>query len=136
MGAFDPRLKKLLEAAQFKYKFDEDGDAQLTFGFGDGRSQLVIVKSETAKFGNYEGRDIDSPIALVDSLPIKDLAVKLLQLSGTFKAGSISIKGGYLVFTLHIPAEADLEVFKVALSMASGVADDLEQKITGGKDLY
>ncbi|HWH70494.1 MAG TPA: hypothetical protein VNT26_13995 [Candidatus Sulfotelmatobacter sp.] len=138
-GGPDPRVKQVLEGAGLKYKIDpQTADFQLLIPLKEGRSQTVIINSQTARVGTVEIRRVWSP-AYTASAPLSaELANNLLRDSFLKKLGSWALLDSGKLHTLCFLAElsptADRATLLTTVVMVAGVADQKEKEITR-KDL-
>ena len=84
----DPTIARQLDALQYKYEVDKDGDYKLTFGMDNDRSQLAFVISSLESFGEVKVREIWAPAyrAPNGAFPV-DVANRLLEDSQSSKLG-------------------------------------------------
>lgn len=132
----DPSIKAQLEALDYKYEIDEDGDFKLVFEIGDeGRSQIVYVLSQVENYGELEVREIWSPAytSPTEQFPAM-IANRLLEASNQAKLGGWVKQGKNAVFVIKIPADASKEVLDDATTAAMELADEMENELTPGQD--
>lgn len=132
----DPAIKAQLEALDYKYEIDEDGDFKLVFEVGeDGRSQIVYVLSQVESYGELEVREIWSPAysSPTEQFPAV-IANRLLEASNRAKLGGWVKQGKNAVFVVKIPADASKEVLDDATTAAMELADEMENELTPGQD--
>ena len=132
----DPAIKAQLEALDYKYEIDEDGDFKLVFEIGDeGRSQIVYVLSQVENYGELEVREIWSPAytSPTEQFPAM-IANRLLEASNQAKLGGWVKQGKNAVFVIKIPADASKEVLDDATTAAMELADEMENELTPGQD--
>ncbi len=132
----DPAIKAQLEALDYKYEIDEDGDFKLVFEIGDeGRSQIVYVLSQVESYGELQVREIWSPAYTSPTEQFPALvANRLLEASNHAKLGGWVKQGKNAVFVVKIPADASKEVLDDATTAAMELADEMENELTPGQD--
>jgi len=137
----DARVISKLKALGIKYEITEKGNFKLVFSLSTGRTQLVIVNSNTYEYGGMEIREIYSTAALTDTKTSfsSSTLFALLEKNNTYKLGAWQINGGkapfLLQFGLRISANASQDNLKDMLILASKVADEMEQVLTS-EDKY
>lgn len=132
----DPAIKAQLDALDYKYEIDEDGDFKLVFEIGDeGRSQIVYVLSQVENYGELQVREIWSPAytSPTEQFPAV-IANRLLEASNRAKLGGWVKQGKNAVFVVKIPADASKEVLDDATTAAMDLADEMENELTPGQD--
>jgi hypothetical protein len=133
----DRNLQKLLDKAKLKYQSDEDGDFKLTIDLGNGRSQLVYVRSTAHQFGSLNLREVLSIGAAAEGSEFPpELVRKLLLANADTKLGGWSQQGRYAVYVSKIPADADARQLADAIELTATVADRLERELSGDKDEF
>ena len=131
----DPTLAKALESANVKFKVDQDGDYEMTFDMGEGRTQLVFARSPVETFGGTRVREIWSP-GYRYSTPELDAKVanRLLLHSAEMIMGGWIRQKSAAVFVVKIAADATPAQLRDALEAAAAAADQIEQELTPGTD--
>jgi hypothetical protein len=132
----DPAIKAQLEALDYKYQIDEDGDFKLVFEIGEeGRSQIVYVLSTVESYGELEVREIWSPAytSPTEQFPAV-IANRLLEASNQAKLGGWVKQGKNAIFVIKIPADASKDVLDDATTAAMELADEMENELTPGQD--
>ena len=134
----DSRVSAVLDQMGADYQVDDDHDFRLLFELGSGRSQVAIVNSRTERFGAFEIREVWS-IAYTARGPLgTELANELLARNRRIKFGAWGLEQRedtrYVVFTVHLAAEADETALGHALELVLNMADQLEQELTGASD--
>lgn len=112
------------------YKILEDKETllSLSFGFGDGRSQLVHVGRATMEASQGEWATIVSVFADVDSADIP----RALQEAASFVVGGVVIIGDKLALRHAVPlSNLNLNEFEEPFQMVMAAADVLEHQFTG-----
>lgn len=129
--AADPAIAAQLEALDYEYDVDSDGDYKMTFSLDGGRSQLVYVISQVESFGEHRVREIWSPAyrAPGDSFPAI-IANRLLEDSQASKMGGWVKQGDMALFVVKIPADASQGELDDAIDYAIRVADEMELELT------
>ncbi len=139
---YDTRVKNALEEADLKYSIADNGNFKLVFELDGKRTQLVIIKSGTFEYGGMEIREIISIAAKSDNKKFfkRDLLFDVLERNETYKLGAWQIDGGeapyFLEFSIKVSANANPDVLKQVLFLASKVADELEEELSGDADEY
>jgi hypothetical protein len=133
----DRALQKLLDKAKLKYQLDEDGDYKLTIDLGDGRTQLVYVRSVVHDFGTLKVREVLSIGASSAEAELSaDLAKRLMRENADTKLGAWSAQGRYAIYVSKIPANADARALADAIELTATIADRLERDVSQGKDEF
>ncbi|MFP7721498.1 hypothetical protein [Lysobacter sp. A3-1-A15] len=133
----DPLVRAQLEALDYGFEVDEDGDFKLLFDLEEGRSQLAYVISTTEEYGALQVREVWSPAYRSDDgdFPAA-LANRLLQASHTGKLGAWVRQDDIAVLVVKVPASATGAELDAAINYAIHVADEMEVELTGGKDAF
>jgi len=136
----DPRVKKMLDALELKYSVDQDGDFKIILEFKDGRSQAAYINSNTEHIDDFEVREVWSVSYISEGFLDADVANTLLLKNFETKIGAWRLvpagNNTYLVaFCIHIAADCDPTAFANTLSIVLGVADEMEEALTGGDRL-
>ena len=134
----DPRVEKLLKAAELNYKVDKDGDFRLGNQVTEERTQLAWILSNTSTLGSLEIREVWS-VAYRSKQPFsKDIANKLLEQNTQVKLGAWQIRKmgeDYVaVFSAQIAADSDEMTLLLALQAVTTTADLMEKELTGKDD--
>jgi hypothetical protein len=130
----DAAIKAQLDSLGMKYDVDSDGDYKLTFDLGEGRSQLVWIRSSTETYGSLKVREVWSPGYKLDGeLPAK-IANRLLEHSHSMILGGWTKQKTYAMFVVKILASATPQQVRDAAEAAANAADDMEQELTPGSD--
>ena len=133
-GTPDPALKALLDKQKIKYEIDSDGDYKITFDLGNGRSQLVWVRSKTEAYGDLKVREIWSPGYKLDGELSAKIANRLLEHSHSMILGGWTKQKTYVMFVVKILATATPQQVRDAAEAAADAADEMEQELTPGTD--
>lgn len=134
----DARIRTILAQLNLKYSLTSDGDFKLLFDVGDGRTQIVIVNSDTQ---TYEGREIREVWAIghrSDGELRQQLANELLRDNNTMKIGSwrVLFQDGksFATFAVQIAAVPEGDFLNSILSVVAHKADALERSQGGGDE--
>jgi hypothetical protein len=133
-GTPDPALKALLDKQKIKYEIDSDGDFKITFDLGNGRTQLVWIRSATEAYGSLKVREIWSPGYKLDGALSAKIANRLLENSHTMILGGWTKQKTYVMFVVKILASATPQQVRDAAEAAADAADDMEQELAPGTD--
>ncbi len=133
----DARIGAQLDALEYRYEIDGDGDYKLVFNVDEAgtRSQLVFVRSVVETYGNLQIREVWSPgyVATGDQFPV-EVANRLLEASMQAKLGAWTRSGNHAFFVVRLPADADAETLDTVITAAITTADAMEAELTPGKD--
>jgi hypothetical protein len=134
-AAPDARVKKLLDARKIDYEISRSGNFRVNFSLPNGRSQPVLIMSETYRYMNLEIREILSP-AYKSAAPFTaEVADRLLSDNNEKKLGAWVMqkeKEGYCaVFVTKVPADCDDAYFISALRLTLQAADEMKKELTG-----
>ena len=134
-GTPDPAIKAQLDSLDVKYEVDGDGDYKLTFDVGNGRSQLVWIRSATEKYGSLKVREIWSPGYKFSGteIPVK-IANRLLEHSHGLILGGWTKQKTFAMLAVKIPVSATPQQLREAAEAAADAADEIEAELTPGKD--
>ena len=133
---YDYRIKSKLENLGIKYQITDKGNFKVIFDMGQGRTQMVVINSNTYEYGGMEIREITSIAAIVDSKYDfnQNNLFRLLELNETYKLGAWQINGGtspyILQYALRISANSTQSVLDDLIRLAAKTADEMEQKLT------
>jgi hypothetical protein len=131
----DPAVKAQLDSLGVKYDVDDDGDYKITFDLGEGRSQLVWIRSATETYGSLKVREIWSPGYKLDDKPLPAaIANRLLEHSHGVILGGWTKQKTYAMFVVKLPVSATAKQLRDAAEAASDCADEIEKELTPGKD--
>lgn len=133
----DPVVARQLDSLKLKYEVDKDGDYKLVFDLGEGRSQIVWVRSKTYTYRSDQIREIWSPgyRTSSDAIPEK-VANRMLENSNEVKLGGWVKQGKIGMFVVKVPTSASAEELGDALKAAAHTADEIEQEFSGKKDEF
>jgi hypothetical protein len=134
-GAPDPAIKAQLDSLDMKYEVDSDGDYKLTFDAGEGRSQIVWIRSATDKYGSVKVREIWSPGYKFSGaqLPVA-IANRLLEHSHGLILGGWTKQKQFAMLVVKIPVSSTPQQLRDAAESAADAADEIEAELTPGKD--
>lgn len=136
--SYDARVKQALDAEDWNYEIDEDGDFKLVVGFSnEDRSQLVYVISNTLENQGMEIREIWSPVYTSASSTIPDdVAQWALRASWNQVVGSLAVSGdGTVYFVAKIDANASPGILSKTIRVAAASGDELEKEKSPGDTL-
>jgi hypothetical protein len=143
-GVADRRVKEALDSAGLQYEVTSDNTYKVTISIEGGRSQVVLIDSDTSKINgaNLEFREVYS-LGYKSKAPLsKEITNKLMAQSHDKKIGSwelIQEAGNVnklVVFTAKIDAEMNGKNLDRIIKSVGLVADDMENELTNGKDEY
>lgn len=134
----DPRVEKILQETELKYKVDDDGDFMLGNRVSDERTQLAWILSNTSKLGTLEIRQVWS-IAYRSKDPIPaEIATRLLEQNSQVKLGAWQIRKmgeNYVaMFVAQIAADSDKQTLLLTLHAVTTTADEMEKELTKKDD--
>lgn len=135
-GTPDPALKAQLESLELKYEVDSDGDYKVVFDLGEGRSQLVWLRSAVEGYGSLKMREIWSVGYKHGGKPLSAaIANRLLEHGHTVILGGwTKQKKEFAMFVVKIPVSATPQQLRDAAEAAAEAADEIEKELTPGKD--
>ncbi|MCX7606534.1 MAG: hypothetical protein N2170_04615 [Bacteroidia bacterium] len=136
--AQNAKIKKMLDQAGLKYTVDSDGDFKLTFGVGNGRSQLLYIMSTMEEMGGQSIVEIWSPAYKQKEISDKVL-VRLLSDSYRKKIGAWEVTSSgeyvYAVFKAKVPLSSlNPEFLRAVCEGIVSTADEIEKDIMNGSD--
>lgn len=135
--AADGRVCRALDSVGLRYVVDPEGDFRLDINFDDGRSQRVFVRSSTEQFHGLEVREVYSAAHQWEGGVIPEVvANRLLEQNGRMKLGAWAKIGRYAMFVSTVDANADANALSQVIQMTAGVADNMEEELTGGRDAF
>ena len=132
----DPRLVRALKAAGYKFEEIEGGALLRIYEeFPDGRSQQVLIMSQTQKTGALETRKIWSTAMKSEDAPSKDVANKLLMDTDKTPFGAwelVKWADGYRVlFVTAIHADLSPDGLRAVIGLVGSKADAMEKELSG-----
>lgn len=132
----DAPVRARLDAMGTPYTVDEDGDFQITVDVGNGRTQLVWVRSVVETTDHHQVREIWSPGYRSETGSFSAaIANDLLERSHLLKLGSWVKQDDVAMLVVKIPADADADALDEAIDLAAAAADALERELMGSDDL-
>lgn len=135
----DAGVKKQLDALGLHYKVDDDGDFDVVFDVDEAgkRTQIAYVRSTVETYGSLRVREIWSPgYRIPDGKLSAAIGNRLLEASHEAKLGAWTRQGGYAVYVVQLPADADAKALQDAVEVAVRSADEMEAELTPGKDEF
>ena len=130
------QVRARLDAKGTPYTVDDDGDFQITVDVGDGRTQLVWVRSVVETTDHHQVREIWSPGYRSETGSFSAaIANDLLERSHLLKLGSWVKQDDVAMLVVKIPADADADALDEAIDLAAAAADALERELMGSDDL-
>lgn len=133
----DPLVRAQLEALDYGFEVDADGDFKLLFDLEEGRSQLAYVISGTEEYGALTVREVWSPAYRAEDGDFPaDVANRLLEASHTGKLGGWVRQDDMAVLVVKVPASATGAELDAAINYAIHVADEMEAELTDGQDAF
>lgn len=133
----DRRVTKALDRARIAHEVDAQGDVRVSFLTGEGRSQMVVVRSATGTFGALDVRELVSAAYRSPTMALPaEVANRLLELSARARLGGWSRQGPMALLVTRIPADADAKDLVDAIEYTARAADAAERELNGGKDEY
>ena len=134
----DPRVEKLLEESDLKYRVDKDGDFRIGNKMEGDRTQIAFILSNTSELGSLEIRQIWS-VGYHSKSPFSEsVANRLLEQNSKVKLGAWQVRKmgeDYVaVFVAQIAADTDKLSLLVTLHAVTTTADEMEKELTGKDD--
>jgi hypothetical protein len=140
-GTPDTRVKAALTKAGLKYELTSDGDFKVTMKFEDGRTQVVLINSntETLKDTNMEIREITAIAYKTSGNLPAEVANILMKDSQKRKIGAwevIATSSGTsaAIFDAKIAADASGDNLVKVLQLVAIRADVMEKELTSKDD--
>jgi hypothetical protein len=132
----DPRVRSALEQLECPHEVDADGDFKIIVKLAEGRTQVVLINSNTESFAGIEIREVYSLGYIEDRVPDERLLKSLLLENGTVKFGAwrlIESGNGQVgvVFAAHIAASTDAKTLDSIIDFVAAKADEFEDKLYG-----
>ncbi|MFC3549529.1 YbjN domain-containing protein [Lysobacter cavernae] len=133
----DVAVRNQLDALDYQYEVDADGDYKLTFDLDNERSQLAFVISGVEDYGTFRIREVWAPAyrSPGEQLPV-EVANRLLEDSQSSKMGGWVKQGNLAVFVVKIAADASSRALDDAIDYVVRAADQMEAELTPGKDEF
>lgn len=128
--AGNPAIERLLREQKLNFEVDDDGDYKMLFETGEGRSQLVFVRSEFQCYKDYQTIHVFS-VAYVGGLT-KPMMADLL--TRQHKVGAWVVErpnetGKFAVlFVAQLPADIKATDFESCIRVVADTADALERE--------
>jgi hypothetical protein len=132
----DPRLKRQLDMSGLRYTVSDEGNAKVLIEYDDGRSQLVVINSETDAAGSYEDRDVWSGVLVTDGKLEQWVGQTLLEANGEMKIGAFAMVGTTVIFKADAPTECTPDALKTIIRLVAGTAESWEERLAGGSDRF
>ena len=134
----DASVEKRLNERGLEFQVDEDGDYRVAYRFGDeNRTQLAFVRGATETTRSFVVREVWAAAAHIERDGISgDKALELLADSRTNKLGSWELDGKVLVYVINLPDDVSAATLEAALDTVATVADEMEIRLTDGRDAY
>jgi len=134
-------IRTTLDQLGLKYEvIESSGNYKLTFDMEGGRTQMVIVNTETRDFRGLRVRDVWAPAFQVQGTLSGDMANRLLLDSEDRPLGAwetVADNGNDLVmFTTKIDANAAPQLLHQAILTAIFAADAMDKEVNAGGDQY
>jgi hypothetical protein len=138
----DPRVAKLLDILNLKYRVDAEGDYQVSFRLEHDRHQTVFIRSATSNLGPLEIREVFS-VGYESEGPLPgDVANALLVHNAHVKLGAWSLLRSsstnhcFAAFTAQIAADTDPASLLTTITAVVETADKAESLLTDGGDKF
>lgn len=132
----DASIAPLLKARNTPYTVDDDGDYRILVNVGEGRSQIVWVRSVVHETDKQRIREIWTYGYRSEENRIPaNVANRLLSENFDLILGAWARSEGNAVLVLKIPANADADTLDEAIDLSASIGDRMEQKLVTGDDL-
>lgn len=133
----DRLVQRILERAKINFQVDATGDFRATYDIGEGRSQLVIIRSGLDQIGELDSREIRSIGYRAPSDPFPAVAAsRLLDENNRRVLGKWGKQGTLAVLSVRVPPAADADVLMAAIEMAARDADAMEKTLAPERDEF
>lgn len=133
----DRSVQRILDRAKIQYQIDSAGDFRATFDLGEGRTQLVIVRSGIDRVAGIDTREIRTIGYRAPSDPFPtEAASKLLDENNRRVLGKWGKQGTLGVLTVRIPADAGASTLIDVIEMAARDADAMERALIEDRDEF
>jgi hypothetical protein len=133
-------IKAALDQLQLIYEETKAGNFKLIFDISDGRTQVVIIQTNTRDYKGLRIRDIWAP-AMNSTGPLTaEVGNRLLMDSEFRELGAWEVIPGEegeedtVAFTVKVAADATPALIHAALLQAVNTADELERELTGADE--
>ena len=132
----DARIAAALDRKEVKYEIDEDGDFRIISPCDDDRTQLIFVRSNIEKYGEFEIREIWSiGYSHENSVP-PAIVKKAAKLSGDYIVGAWEMAGdAKLAMVAKVPANLSDDTLIGTIVAVGRRADKFEMDTLGTDDL-
>jgi hypothetical protein len=136
-NAPDRNIQRILDRAKIQYQVDGAGDFRATFDIGEGRTQLVIIRSTIDRVAGIETREIRTIGYRSPSDPFPtEVASRLLDENNRRVLGRWAKQDTLGILTIRIPADASGETLLAVIEMAARDADQMERALTEDRDEF
>ena len=138
-GAPDERVRQALDAINCGYEIDKSSRYHIIIRYpAEGRTQLVLVASQTTIYREREWRKVWSNAFQVTGRLSGDQALMLLSDSDKYPLGAWCIEESdgktTVFFQISLPADAVPTELDNAMLLAAEAADDMEKNMVGTDD--
>lgn len=135
-GTVDASIAPKLDAKGTPYTVDEDGDYRILVDVGEGRSQLVWVRSKVHTTDFQRVREVWTYGFRSDErrIPVH-IANRLLTENFELILGAWAREGGNAILLIKIDADASADILNEAIDLAASTGDRMEQKLVSGDEL-
>lgn len=134
----DARVRAALDQLQLQYTVVSGGKFKMVFELEEGRTQVVLINSQTETTGKFEIREIWSPGYRSDGPLPRDVANRLLISSFEQKLGAWQTMEGEsshtAVFAIKLAANADAASLRGAILICVNTADTIEKELTNADE--
>ena len=132
----DASIAQKLDAKGTPYEVDDDGDYRILVNVGEGRSQLVWVRSRVHTTDHQRVREIWTYGFRSEERRIPShIANRLLSENFDLIVGAWAREGGNAILVMKIEANATAETLDETIDLAASIGDRMEQKLVSGDDL-
>ena len=130
----DDRVRTALTEAGLDSTVSDSGDFRVSFTLESGRSQAVFVGSKTESLGDFEIREIWSPIGVADGDSFSQaVADQLLRVGALRKIGSVEVATlngkPTAYYTAKVPADLSGSRLGEVIRGVASIADNFEQSL-------
>jgi hypothetical protein len=133
----DRSVQRILDGAKIRYQVDQAGDFRATFDLGEGRTQLVIIRSGVDRVAGIDTREIRAIGYRAPSDPFPtEAASRLLDENNHRVLGKWGKQGTLGVLTVRVPADAKASTLIDAIEMAARDADAMERSLIEDRDEF
>jgi hypothetical protein len=136
-GEADPRVRDILVGTSYQYTVNSDGNYKIIYDAGNGRTQVLFVESNIETLGDFEIREIWSPIGQATEASFTQaIADRLLRIGATMKVGAVEIvtidNKPTAYFSAKVPADLTAEQLVKVINAVASTADENENALFGG----